>query len=164
MAAPDTTKLRRILADLLDSAAGCMTDTPARRFISAAEPSAPFGLNCSQLAVHFQNLRTVAAQTSDNPPTAATKIRVATLVVTLHWPVCMSPDPTAAQHNTDGVAFTDALYELYAGLLYLHDTKAMLPNFPAPSTLTRGSLVLSGVAVDREGGLAKGQVTVDVTL
>lgn len=167
MAAPDTAKLKGILGDLLVSATSCLTDPPARRFISAGEPSAPplnEGTPCGQLAVWFVSLRTEIISQTGNPPTAKTPIRVATLAATLHVPVCMATSPTAAQHNTDGESFTDAAYQLFAGLLYMHMENTLLPNYAQPYTLTRGANVTEAVAVDREGGLARVQVTLDVTL
>lgn len=162
MAAPDGTKLRRVLDDILTSATAALSDPPERRYVSAGEPAA----DCAQLTVHCTSIRTVGLpQPTDTPgPRPQPKVKVATIAVTLWLPTCTSAKPEVPALAADGQTFAEATWELYAGLAWRAATGTLLPSFAAAPALTTATDVTAAAADSNDGGLAGWVVTIELAL
>lgn len=163
MAAPTTTRLRDALRDLLTASAACLTDPPARRYISAGPPA--LVADCEVLAVYPALPR---ALTLDQPgeipsPRGQPRVRVTGLVVELHRCVSKDVDPPLATLDAEGVQHAVDGWSLFAGLIYRLQQDLVFTTLSSPDLAKSANVDLAEV-IEPSGGFAGWRVQVQVAL
>lgn len=162
MVAPAADRLTKALDDYLAAATATLSNPPARRYVAHGEPI----VDCEQLVAWPTGMRSsTVAQPGDLPAQRRTpRVRLVTLAVDLHRPVCAGANPSAAQLDADGHSLATDGWALFAGLLHAHQSSP--PTlFPSLGDLLPSSgLVTAAEVSGGEGRFAGWRILMDVAL